>query len=63
MSIFAQLSERAAKSFHAVSRERFEAALDDLESHAAEEGADARYVGLMAAINLIVETVFHLPRS
>jgi hypothetical protein len=48
-----ELPKRHLNAFHAVSRERFEAALDDLEAQAAEQNPDARYVGLMAAINLI----------
>jgi hypothetical protein len=48
-----ELPKRHKNAFHAVPRERFEAALDDLEAHAAEQDADARYVGLLAALNLI----------
>jgi hypothetical protein len=46
------LPKRHINAFHAVSRQAFEAAIDDLEARA-EQNADARLVGLLRVLNLI----------
>jgi hypothetical protein len=48
-----ELPKRHINAFHAVSREAFDATITNLEARAVEQDADARFVGLLHAINLI----------
>lgn len=48
-----ELPKRHINAFHAISRNAFDAEIANLEARAAEQDADARFVGLFHAINLI----------
>jgi hypothetical protein len=48
-----ELPKRHINAFHAISRKAFDATIANLEARAAEQDADARFVGLLHAINLI----------
>jgi hypothetical protein len=51
--ILSELPKRHPNAFHAVSRQAFVAAIQDLEAHAEQQGPDARFVSLSRLISRI----------